>query len=157
MFVFNVICTSFSSLLDVDDRNVVFVVIIEVLACHTPDEGIIIGTGSSVDTPFGRHDGLLVMQPYIAALLWLSHHVRDSLVGRKIEVIVCFNTATMCVRGHRVPYGTRIELCQTELQLARTFLEYVVDDELIDGAVVGLFHCSHGTPLRPSRVIHWVL
>ena len=52
----------------------------------------------------------------------------------------------MGVRRHGVPGSTRVELGQTELQLAGTFLEHVVDDELIDGTVVALLERTYRTP-----------
>ena len=36
------------SLSDVNDRDIVFVVVVKVFTCHTPDEGIVISAGSSV-------------------------------------------------------------------------------------------------------------
>ena len=72
--------------------------------------------------------------------------MRDSLTLGQIEIVVGLDTTTMCVRGHGIPYSTRIELCQTKLQLAGTLLQHVVHDELIDRTVVGLFHGSHWSP-----------
>ena len=86
------------------------------------------------------------MEPYVSRLLWLTHYVRDGLTFRQVEVIVSLDAATVCVRWHGVPYSTWVELCQTELQLAWALFEYVVDDELIDGAVVGLFNSSYRSP-----------
>ena len=136
----------FDLLFDVDDGNVVLVVIVEVLASHTPDEGVVVGACGSVHRPLGRHDGLLVVQPYVAALLGLTHDVTDGLSVGQVEVVVSLDAATVGVRRHGVPDGTGVELCQTELQLAGAFLEHVVDDELVDGAVVGFLDGSHGSP-----------
>ena len=33
---------------DINDRNVILIVIVEVLACHTPDEGVVVGAGCCV-------------------------------------------------------------------------------------------------------------
>ena len=131
---------------DVNDGNVVLVVVIQVLACHTPDEGIIIGAGSSVHTPLRRHDGLLVVEPNVTALLRLAHHVRNGLSVRQIEVIVSLDTTTVGVRRHRVPNSTGVELGQAKLQLAGTFLKNIIHDELINGAVVGFLNSAYRAP-----------
>ena len=33
---------------DINHRNIILVVIVEVLACHTPDEGVVVGAGCCV-------------------------------------------------------------------------------------------------------------
>ena len=43
---------------------------------------------------------------------------------------------------HGVPYTTRFQFCQSHLQLARTFFKYVVNNQLVDNAVVAFFHLS---------------
>ena len=50
------------------------------------------------------------------------------------------------MRRHRVPDGTRIQLGQSELQLAGTLLQHIVHDELVDSTVVGLLYSSHRSP-----------
>ena len=52
----------------------------------------------------------------------------------------------MGVRRHRVPYSTRIQLSETQLQLTRTFLQHIVHDELVNGAIVSLLYSSYRTP-----------
>jgi hypothetical protein len=52
----------------------------------------------------------------------------------------------MGVRGHGVPGSTRIQLGETKLQLTGTFLKDIVDDELIDGAVVTLLQGADRSP-----------
>ena len=125
--------------MEVDDWDIVLIVVVEVLASHAPDEGVVIGASCCVDAPFRRHDGLLVVEPNNAALLRLTHDVSDGLIFWKVEIVVGFNTAAVCVRRHRIPGSTGIELCQSELKLARAFFENVVYDEFVDGAVVALF------------------
>ena len=48
-----------------------------------------------MDAPFGRHDGLLVVQPDDAALLRFTHHVADCLAIGQVEIIISFDTATV--------------------------------------------------------------
>ena len=99
-----------------------------------------------MDRPLGRHDGLLVVQPYDAALIGLAHDVSDGLVLRQVEVIVSLDATTVQVGRHGVPGSTRIELGQTKLELTGAFLKNVVDDELVNGAVVALLKRAYGTP-----------
>ena len=134
------------SLLNINNGDIVLIVIIQVLAGHTPDEGIVVGTCGSMDAPFGRHDGLLVVQPYHTAFLRLPHDVRDSLILRQVEVIIGLDTATVKMRRHCIPCSTRIQLRQTKLQLARALLQHVVDDKLINGTVVALFQRTYRSP-----------
>ena len=47
----------------------VFVAVFQVLAGHSPNKAVVAGSGSGVDAPFRRSDGLLVVQPYEAFLL----------------------------------------------------------------------------------------
>ena len=86
------------------------------------------------------------MQPYDTALLRLTHDVCNSLLLRQVEVVVSLDATTVGVRGHRVPGSTGIELGQTELQLAGSLFQYVVDDELVDSAVVALLQRAYGSP-----------
>ena len=44
--------------------------------------------------------------------------------------------------GHGVPYRTGHQLGQPHLELAGTFFEHVVDDKLVDDAVVAFFHLA---------------
>ena len=99
-----------------------------------------------MNRPLGRHDGLLVVEPYDAALFGLTHDMGDSLVLRQVEVVVGLDAATVGVGRHGVPGSTRVELSQSELQLAGSFLEHVVDDKLVDGAVVALLQRAYGSP-----------
>ena len=39
----------------------VFVAVFQVLAGHSPNKAIVAGSGSSVDAPFWRSDGLLIV------------------------------------------------------------------------------------------------
>ena len=50
------------------------------------------------------------------------------------------------MRRHGVPCCSRVQLCQTKLQLAGAFLQHVVHNELIHRAVVALFQRANGTP-----------
>ena len=95
---------------DVDNGNVVFVIVVQVLTSHTPDEGIVVGAGSSMYRPLGRHDGLLVVEPHYPTLLRFTHDVGDGLLLREVEIVVGLDAATMGVRGHGVPCGTGVEL-----------------------------------------------
>ena len=72
--------------------------------------------------------------------------MRDGLTLWQVEVIVSLDTTTVSVRWHGVPHSTWVELGETELELARTFLEHIVDDELVNGTVVSLFHCAYWSP-----------
>ena len=101
-----------------------------------------------MDRPFGRHDGLLVVQPHHTALLWLTHDVADGLSIRQVEVIISLDAATMRVRRHRVPHTTLLQLCQAHLQLAGTFLQRGVHNQLIDSALVRLSQCAQRTRHR---------
>ena len=112
-------------LLQVCDLDDVFIVVVEVFACHTPDEGVVVGGRSCVDRPFRRHDGLFVVEPYHTAFLRFAHDVADGLVGGQVEVIVSFDATAVRVRWHRVPHTTLLQLRQTHLQLAGAFLERV--------------------------------
>ena len=96
--------------------------------------------------PLGRHDGLFVVEPHDTALLGLAHDVGDGLVLRQVEVVVGLDATTVGVRRHGVPGSTRVQLRQSELQLAGAFLKHVVDNELVDGAVVTLLERTHGSP-----------
>ena len=89
-------------------------------------------------TPLRRHDGLIVVQPYYAALLGLSHDMSNGLLLRKVEIIVSLNTASMSMGRHRVPGSSRIQLSQTKLQLAGTFLQHIIDNKFVNGTVVAL-------------------
>ena len=99
-----------------------------------------------MDGPLGRHDGLLVVQPYHTALLRLSHDMGNGLLLRQVEVVVGLDTATVGVGRHGVPGSTRVQLCQTELQLAGAFLQHIIDDQLIHGAVVALLQGTDWSP-----------
>ena len=50
----------------------------------------------------------------------------------------------MGVSRHGVPDRTRFELGQTHLELAGAFLEDIVDDQLVDDAVVAVLHLTCG-------------
>ena len=86
------------------------------------------------------------MQPYVAAFLWLSHYMVNGLSLGQVEVVISLNSAAMSVRRHGVPYGSGVELGESELQLAWAFLKHIIDDELIYGAAVSLFHGAYGSP-----------
>lgn len=45
---------------------------------------------------------------------------------------------------HGVPHRPGLKLCQTHLQLAGTLLKHIVDDKMIDYAVVVLLHLAGG-------------
>ena len=70
----------------------------------------------------------------------------NGLLLREVEIVVGLDAATVGVRRHRVPRSTWVELGQTKLELAGAFLQYVVDDELIDGAVVALLQRTDRSP-----------
>ena len=91
-----------------------------------------------MDTPLRAHYGLLVLKPYHAGLLWFAHHMTDLLTLGQIEVVVGLDAATMCVWWHGVPYATLLQLGQSHLQLAWTFLKSCIHNQLIDGALVTL-------------------
>ena len=70
----------------------------------------------------------------------------DGLVLWQVEVVVSLNASAVGVGRHGVPCGAGVELGQSELQLAGSFLEHIVDYELIDGAVVALLQGADGSP-----------
>ena len=49
-----------ATLFHIDVFDFVFVAVFQVFTSHTPDKSIVAGSGSSVDGPFGRSDGLFV-------------------------------------------------------------------------------------------------
>lgn len=67
---------------------------------------------------------------------------------RKIEIIVSLYTTAMSVCRHCVPNRTWSKLGKSHLQLARSSLttvllrKHVVNDELVDDAVVAFLHLS---------------
>ena len=60
----------------------------------------------------------------------------------QIEVVVGFYSASVSMWRHSVPDASLLQLCQSHLQLAWTFFEGCVDDELIDGTQVTLGFCA---------------
>ena len=60
----------------------------------------------------------------------------DTVAFGHIEVIVCLYTTVVGVGRHGVPDRTCLKLCQTHLKLTRTFLKNVINNQLIDYAVV---------------------
>ena len=110
----------------------VFVAVFQVLAGHSPNKAVVAGSGSGVDAPFRRSDGLLVVQPYEAFLFGLAHQVADSVTVGYVEIEVSFHPACVCVGRHCVPYGTRSQFGESHLQLVRAaafhFLQNVFYD-----------------------------
>ena len=87
-------------------------------------------------------ESIEVLHPYDAFFLRFAHEVADGVAFRHVEVEICFHTATVSMCRHGVPYTTRFQFCQSHLQLARTFFKYVVNNQLVDNAVVAFFHLS---------------
>ena len=135
-------------LLDVAHLNDILVVVVKILASHTPNKSVIISGRCCMNRPFGRHDGLFVVKPNDTAFLRFAHNMANSLSIRKVEVVVCLNATTMRVRWHCVPHTTLLQLCQTHLKLARSLFESGVDNELIDCALVRFCQCAERTEYR---------
>src|SRR5690606_30339257 len=112
----------------------VHVAVIEVLARHPPDEGVVARAGAGVDGPRRRDHGLLVVHPDVARLLRRAHEVAHSLAVRHIEVQVHLHAPIVRVRRHRVPDASRLQLRHPHLQLAR--LQHVLHEQLSDGTVI---------------------
>ena len=93
-----------ATLFHIDVFDFVFVAVFQVFTAHTPDESIVAGSGSSVDGPFGRSDGLFVVQPYQTFFLRFAHQVTDSVAGFQVEVVVSFHAASVRVGRHGIPY-----------------------------------------------------
>ena len=112
----------------------VHIAIVEILTAHSPDECVVLGSASRMDTPFRRDDSLIVVHPDVAAFLRLTHEMAYSLVLRKLEIEINLHATLVRVSRHCVPGAARLELCHTHLKLAcrNHFLhEHSVDDTVI--------------------------
>ncbi len=95
-----------------------------------------------MDRPFGRYDGLLVVQPYDTVFLRLTHEVTHGITLWNVEIEISLDTTVMSVCGHSVPDTSGLELSETHLQLAWALLEDIIDNELVDHTVIALLHLS---------------
>ena len=57
-----------------------------VFACHSPDEGVVGGSGDGMDGPFGGDDGLFVSDYYVSGFCWVAHEVHDDVVFGEVEI-----------------------------------------------------------------------
>ena len=94
-----------------------------------------------MDRPFGRQNSLVAFHPDMTGFIHFAHEMADSLVFRDIEIEISFHTTAVHVRRHRVPYAARFQFRHTHLQLAGR--KDLIDDHLVDVAVVGHFQRAH--------------
>ena len=97
-----------------------------------------------MNAPFGAHHSLLVGQPQETLLPGLAHQVADHIARSHIEVEIGLDAAGMGMGRHRVPDRAGLEFRKAHLQLTGTLFQHVVHDELVDDAVVGVFHPAGG-------------
>ena len=124
--------------------DLIHVTVVQILAGHSPDEHIVRGAGSCVNTPFRTHYGLLVGKPYYSLLLGLTHKMTYHIAFRHIEVEIGFDAAGVRMCGHRVPHASGLQFGEAHLQLAGAFFQHVGHDELVDDAVVAVLHLACG-------------
>ncbi len=82
----NIKSSIFSFLFHINHLNWVYIAIIEVLATHTPNEGIVRRSCSTVDTPLRCDNCVEIVHPDVASLVGSSHKVRDCTSFWKFEV-----------------------------------------------------------------------
>ena len=117
------------------DVEHVHVGVVEVLAAHRPDEGVVAGARAHVDRPGRRHHRLVVRPSRCGAcrsgspMKWKTR----SFVA-EVEVEIDLGAAVMQVRRHGVPDAAGLEDRQAQQQLAG--LAGGRHDELVDGALV---------------------
>src|SRR5690606_32390050 len=121
-------------LLELADVQHVHVGVVEVLAAHRPDEGVVGRAGPHVDRPRRRDHRLVVAHDDVALRVGLAHEVVDAVVLAEIEVEIDLAAAVVQVRRHRVPDAARLEHGQAQQQLRG--LAGGRHDELVDGALV---------------------
>ena len=117
------------------------------------DEHVVAGTGSSVNRPFGRHDRLFVGHPYQTLLLRLAHQVANHVPFGQIEIEVSLDTPAVHMGRHRVPNTAGLQFGKAHLQLAGSLFEHIFHDQLVDYAVVALFHLTGGERVGLQRTL----
>src|SRR5690606_4018400 len=128
------------ALLELADVQHVHVGVVEVLAAHRPDEGVVGGARAHVDRPRRRDHGLVVGHHDVALRVGLAHEVVDAVVLAQVEVEVDLAAAVVQVRRHGVPDAARLEHGQAQQQLRG--LAGLGHDELVDRALVAGFQRS---------------
>ena len=101
--------------------------------------------------PLGRDDGLLVVEPYDAVFLGLTHEVTHGVAFGNVEIEIGLDATVVSVGGHGVPYAAGLEFGQTHLELTGTLFEHIVDNELVDDAVIALLHLASGEAVGLDR------
>src|SRR5690606_17641945 len=124
-------------LLELADVQHVHVGVVQVLAAHRPDEGVVAGARTHVDRPWRRDHGLVVGHHDMALRLGFAHEVVDAVVLAQVEVEVDLAAAVVQVRRHGVPDAAGLEHGQAQQQLRG--LAGGRHDVLVDGALVAGF------------------
>src|ERR1700739_280960 len=108
--------------------------IVDIVARHGPDEGIIGRAGARMDRPGRREHRLLVLHYDMARLLRLSHQMEDPGLVREVEIEIGLHTPVMHMAGHGVPDRAWRELRHSDDQLAG--LDAARMDELENGTLI---------------------
>ena len=124
--------------------HLVHVTVVKIFSTHAPDEHIVACAGRSMNTPFGSHNSLLVVEPDKTVLLRLAHKMAYGITFRHIEVKIHLDTAVVGMCRHSVPHAAWLQFGQSHLQLAWTLFKHIRHDELIDYSVVALLHLADG-------------
>ena len=117
------------------DRHRIDVGVVDIVAGHRPDEGVVRGAGAGMDRPARRQHRLLALHHDMPRLVRLAHEVEHPRRLRQVEIEIDLHAPVVDVARHGVPHRARRELRHADHELAGAGALGV--DELEDRALVG--------------------
>ena len=126
-------------------RHRVDIGIVDIVAGHRPDEGVVGGAGARMDRPARRQHRLLVGHHQMPGFVRLAHEMEDARRLRQIEIEIGLHAPVMHMARHGVPHRARRQLRHADHQLAG--LDAIGMDELEDRALVAGLLAAEVEPL----------